>query len=263
MSLPACLPACLYVLTNKFIILKMVITANQVSALFHADNQMEILVATIVQLVQEGIEHPDGLWCFDKDSLKDVANNLRNIGGRIPHTYPNAQENATISTPPFVFVENSQKRMLEVCELVRFYETIERPITATNLLYRPVIRNFYLQWKALVDRKDGDVPEVPKVSKGLPIIKCTEAFKDFICRKLGIQLIPLIYTVIEHVVPVDTLPPLATYIPHSAIHGSVEEDLIARASHNHPLFKDDNAEVYYNLETDLRGTTYLASIKPF
>ena len=70
--------------------------------------------------------------------------------------------------------------MLKACELVRFYETIERPITATNLFYRPVISYFNLQWKALVDRKDGDVPEVPKVSKGIPIVKWTEAFKDFL-----------------------------------------------------------------------------------
>ena len=52
-------------------------------------------------------------------------------------------------------------------------------------------------------------------------------------------------------------------MPHSAIHGSVEKDLITRASHNHPLVKDENAEVYYDLETALRVTTYLASIKPF
>ena len=148
----------------------MVLTANQVRAFFHADNHMEIPVATIVQLVQEGIENPDDLQDFDKDSLKDVANNIRNLGGRITHPDPNAQANATISTPPFVFGAKSQKRMLEVCELVRFYETIKRPITATNLFYRPVISELNLQCKALVDRKDGDVPEVPKVSKGLPII---------------------------------------------------------------------------------------------
>ena len=81
----------------------MVLRANQVRAFFHADNQMEISVATIVQLVQEGIEHPEDLQDFDKDSLKDVANNLRNPGGRIPHRDPNAQENATISTPYVVF----------------------------------------------------------------------------------------------------------------------------------------------------------------
>ena len=89
-----------------------------------------------------------------------------------------------------------------------------------------------------------------------------EAFKDFLCRKLGIQLIMLIYTVIEHIVSVDSLPPLDIDMPHSAIHGSVEEELIARALQDNPLFKDDNAKVYYDLETALRGTNYLASIKP-
>ena len=141
MSLPECLPACLYVIFNQFIRPKIIITADQVRALFCADNQMTIPVATIVQLVQEGIEHLDDLQNFDKDSLKDVANNLRNTGGRIPHPDPNSQENETISTPPFVFGVNSQKRMLEACELVRFYDTIKRPITTTNLLHRPVIRN--------------------------------------------------------------------------------------------------------------------------
>ena len=81
----------------------MVLTANQVRTFFHADNQMAVPVATIVHLVQEGIEHPDDLHYFDKYSLKYVANNLRNHGGRIPHPDPNAQSNVIISTPPFVF----------------------------------------------------------------------------------------------------------------------------------------------------------------
>ena len=52
---------------------------------------MAIPVATIVQLVQERIEHPDDLQDFYKDSLKDIANNLRNPGGRIPHPDHNSQ----------------------------------------------------------------------------------------------------------------------------------------------------------------------------
>ena len=68
----------------------MVLTANQVRAFFHADNQMAIPVATIVQLIQEVIEHPEDLRYFDKNSLKYVAKNLRNPGGRITHPEPNA-----------------------------------------------------------------------------------------------------------------------------------------------------------------------------
>ena len=67
----------------------MVLTDNGVRLFFHADNHMAIPVATIVLLVQEGIEHPDELQDFDKESLKDVANNLINPGGRIPHPDPN------------------------------------------------------------------------------------------------------------------------------------------------------------------------------
>ena len=59
------------------------------------------------------------------------------------------------------------------------------------------------------------------------------------------------------------LPALAQHQPHSTEHGSVEAELIARASHNHALFRDDNASVYHYLEEATRTTVYAASIKPF
>ena len=43
----------------------------------------------------------------------------------------------------------------------------------------------------------------------------------------------------------------------------MESELIARASHTHALFRDDNSVVYYHLEEATRGTSYAASIKPF
>ena len=39
--------------------------------------------------------------------------------------------------------------------------------------------------------------------------------------------------------------------------------MIARASHTHAMFRDDNAAVYYALEEATRSTSYAASIKPF
>jgi hypothetical protein len=43
----------------------------------------------------------------------------------------------------------------------------------------------------------------------------------------------------------------------------VEAELIARSSHQHPLFRGDNANVYHYLEEATRSTSYAASIKPF
>ena len=76
-------------------------------------------------------------------------------------------------------------------------------------------------------------------------------------------MIPVAYITRENVnVPV-AAPPLANNRPHSTIHGSVEDELVARASHDHSLFRDDNSQVYYYLEEATRTTSYAASIKPY
>ena len=241
----------------------MVLTAGQISTFFTDSNHMHIPVATVAQLAHEGIDMPSDLEDFEKDSLKQVADNLRNPGGRVNNPDANAPRGSTIAKPPFVFGAKSQKRLLAACDIVRFYNTIGRDITPSSIRYNPVIRNFEQQWKALVNKKDDDPPETPKASKSLPIIKWTEAFTEYLSRKIGSRNIPLAYIIREDVVPPATVPPLATDKPHSMEHGSVEGDLVAMASHTHPLYRDDNAEVYYDLETALRATSYLASIKPY
>ena len=76
-------------------------------------------------------------------------------------------------------------------------------------------------------------------------------------------MIPLAYVIqIDPQVP-GNAPPLAAKQPHSTEHGSVEGELVARASHSHALFRDDNSVVHYHLEEATRGTSYAASIKPF
>ena len=222
----------------------MPLTNNQIFNFFTQVTQMAILNATIAQLAEEGIVTPDDLKDFDKDSLKQVADSMRNPGGRIPHPDAAAPEGSTVPRPPFIFGAKSQKRMLEASEIVRYYSTIGRPLTSTIIKYEPTIQNFTQQWKALEDRRDGEVPEVPKVTKSLPIIKWTEAFVDFLSRKIGVRKIPLIYTIRDLVTPAAVPPVLATDLPHSTDHGLVEGELIARASHEHPLYRDDNAQVY-------------------
>lgn len=127
----------------------------------------------------------------------------------------------------------------------------------------PAIKNFWQQWQALKDRKEEDDIEVPKISKNLSVIKWTEAFNDYLHRKVGARTIPLAYvTCMEANVPA-ACPATAHNMPHSAEFGSVEGDLVARASHAHPLYRDDNSQVYYDLEEATRGMSYAASIKPF
>ena len=241
----------------------MVLTAAQVRDFFENNGQMAIPHATVVQLENEGITTVDDLIDFDKDTLQQVADNLRRPGGRIPNPDPNAPPGSTIPQPPFTFGAKSQKRLLAACELVRFYTTIGRPLTAANMQWDPIIKNFSDQWKALEDRKSNDPPDVPKISKALPIIKWTEAFSDYLHRTIGSRVIPLAYVTRETIEVPAAVPTLAPNSPHSVQHGSVEADLIARASHTHALYREDNAKVYYYLEEATRGTSYAASIKPY
>ena len=76
-------------------------------------------------------------------------------------------------------------------------------------------------------------------------------------------MIPLAYVICEHANPPGTAPPHASSQPHLEEHGSVEMDIIMCASHDHALFRKDNAKVYFKLEEATRLTMYAALIKPY
>ena len=91
-----------------------------------------------------------------------------------------AAAGATIPTPAFVFGAKSQARLSVACDLVCNYKTTGHDLTAANMRWTQVSKNFDIQWKALKAQKDEDDPEVPKILRSLPIIKWTKAFQDFL-----------------------------------------------------------------------------------
>ena len=226
----------------------MVLTVAQITSFFQGAAQMAIPSATRTQLSVEGIKTVNDLLDFDKDSLDQVANNLRRPGG---------------GASPFVFGAKSHKRLLVATKLVKFYNTVGRTLSAENMQWNHVMRNFEEQWKALEDRKSEDAPDTPLISKDLPVIKWVEAFRDHLHRCIGSRCVPLAYVIRDDTDVPAVVPTLATNQPYSTEHGSIEFELIARADHGHGLFRDDNAQVYYKLEEATRGTQYAATIKPF
>ena len=240
----------------------MPLTAAQTTSFFEQDEQMGIPHDTVIQLQQEGITIVDDLIDFDKDTIEQIAANLRRPAGRVPDPNPNAAPGATIPTPSFVFGAKSQEQLVTAAQLLQYYEAVGRSTTLGNIQWTSVMKNFAEQWKALGDKKKADEPEVPKITKALPLIKWTEAFRDYLHRTIGVRTIPLAYLIC----PDDDVPPIGTIAagtPHSTQHGSIEDELIARASHTSPLYQEDNSGVYYKLEEATRATSYAASIKPY
>ena len=83
----------------------------------------------VVQLANEGIVMVEYLAEFYKNSLKQIDDNLRIPGGRIPDPTPGAAAGATIPMPPF----RSHTRLEVAGNLIRFYETIGRQCNPANL----------------------------------------------------------------------------------------------------------------------------------
>ena len=125
------------------------------------------------------------------------------------------------------------------------------------------MKNFSEQWKALEDKKGGDEPAVSLMTKALPIIKWTEAFRDYLHRVIGVRTTPLAYVIRPEAAVPAIGPQAASGTPHSAEHEAIETELIVRASHGHLLFREDNSTVYYKLEEATRATSYATLIKPY
>ena len=91
-----------------------------------------------------------------------------------------------------------------------------------------------------------------------------EAFLDTLHHCIGVRkYIPLAYIIREVATPSTTPYYLLTGFPHSEEAGSIQNELIERASHSHPNYKSDNGKLYSKLEEATHSTVYAASIKPF
>lgn len=243
----------------------MVFDAAQTASFFTDADQMALPQTTLLGLLDEGIQEPSDLGEFHDEDLKQVANNLRKPSGTIPN--PNyvagGTEPARVPRPSYVLGAKSFKRLKVAAAAVRYYETIGRELTPTNMHYENVLQDFGEQWKALEIKAKEDDPNVPHITKALPIVKWTESFEDFLHQVIGVRRIPLAYLVRGYTIPLANPPTLDTNKSYSASTGSVEMELISRATYDHSSFKEDNKKLYQFLEEATRTTQYSHSIRPF
>ena len=119
----------------------MPLTVAQTTAFFEQPTQMGIANSTMAQVRLEGITVVDDLADFNKDIIDQMAANLRRPAGRIPDPNPAAAPGAMISTVLYVFGAKSCNRLCHAAELVCFYNTVGRPLTALNMRWDGPIKN--------------------------------------------------------------------------------------------------------------------------
>ena len=79
-----------------------------------------------------------------------------------------------------MFGAKSLMILIVAAKLIKYYETVGGPLTASNIQWTNVVKNFDEQNKALEDKVKADEPDVRRISKALPVIKWTKAFKDYL-----------------------------------------------------------------------------------
>ena len=84
--------------------------ALQITTFFEGNDQMGIPHATTLQFQLGGISDIKDLSDFDKDSLKQLTDNLHHPSGCITNQYPVTVAGASIPMPSFVFGAKSQAR---------------------------------------------------------------------------------------------------------------------------------------------------------
>ena len=237
-------------------------TPAQLTSFWTDADQMNLSTRTRTALAEEGLTEPVDLAEFTKDGLTALFDNLRKPGKITTH--PDGQvatrNNAVIvDQEPFKVPAKSKMRLLIALEAVKYYQMVSRDVTAATMMW-PALKNFYEQWEALESRAKLDKPDVPKLNKGMPVPKWASNMEVFLRGIIGARTAPMAYLIRPEGAVATPAPALMPSQPHSAEHGSIEEELIARTSHNHALFRNDDGELYGLLQVALRGTPFESSI---
>jgi hypothetical protein len=97
----------------------------------HEEAQVGIPNETIVQIQTEGITNVQDVADFDRESLQQLADNLRKPGGRISDPNPNAAPGSYYPNPglrPWC-----HKRLFVATDLIKYCDATGRDYTAANL----------------------------------------------------------------------------------------------------------------------------------
>eukprot|EP00957_Ditylum_brightwellii_P066453 5044828-Ditylum_brightwellii.AAC.1 len=145
---------------------------TQTNTFFTSSKQMEVAKEMLAQLGKEGTEELEDLAEFGKEIWKQVAENLKRLGGGMknPDRKKDNENPATVPQTPYLFGARMQKRLLKASELTRYYKTVGRRLTVLNTVYETVIKSFTNQWAGLKGCKCQTKPVVPKITGELPIM---------------------------------------------------------------------------------------------
>ena len=228
----------------------------QTTAFFTEDDQIGLSIRSYNFILDEGFGTIESLYDMSDDVLQTIIENAR----RPPAIADPANANQQVAQLAFPFSATSIHRLKVAHRCIKYYALIGRTITPLNLTW-PILQIFHEHWQIIDEQKEKENAAGPKVGKDTQNLSYFEDhFEEWCDTNVGLQGAKYKYVIRAD--PTTPLP-LAVDQPFSAEYGSVEEELAAYCTHNHPRFKQDNATVFTILEKALRHTTFYSTLRPF
>ena len=168
----------------------------------------------------------------------------------------------TEKVAPMVCGALSVKKIKLSANIVRHYAGIGRPLTQENMKY-VILKDYDEHLKSVKAlKKDQDI-KLLHCGKTVVTLRWFEAAETFLSAFIDTRHCPLAYVVRDKAVPDPQRPPLLIDQCYSEEHHSIKDEMIAFLTHDHSLYKEDNAKLYELLEEALRGSAMDATIQPY
>ena len=214
--------------------------------------------AARLRLADEGINQVADPFHYDNEMLEQVIRNLRK-----PNGDDIAPDGAIVPTPPVALSALTVDRLKKFAKAIRWFADVSRSISLESLTVS-VVLILDKAIDSLKDKRKNDSSDVPKYDpKTMSLLLHHDLMVEFFAKKVGTRGDPLAYVLRSNAVPDPVPSPLLPNRPYSEDNGSVFSESIVRASHDHPLFSDDIAEVQEFLEEAYVGTHVHPTLKSF
>lgn len=246
--------------------------AAEIDGFFRNGPQMALPANVRARLAQEGLTTVLDFEDFKEEQLDAAYKNMRTAIPGIPGVAAQmdaagnkiaAAVPAIPAIPPVLVLAKCKLRLKVASTAYHYYILIGREPTAPNMNYTNVLKDFYIEYEAILQLAKGKKPDVPILHKNTTPLKWVDYFRDCLYRSYGVRKTPLLYVIRDSSqVPDELNDPLEAGKAYGA-SGSILDELISRLDHTDPLYKSGNALVYSMLEEATRSTIYASTVKPF
>ena len=238
----------------------MPLTSHMINSFFRDAHQMGLSARNQAQLAGEGITDLDDLADFDnKEAWAQIVENCK----RPPKIVDPNNANQPVAQEPFQLPAKYLMRLKVDTKAVKYFNSIDRPLTMNMMTWDNYLRNFKMEWEYLQEMKKGNNDSsLPIILKTLPIDKWFEAHKTYCTTYVGQSGCTLSWIYREES-DVPTAEALAPDQPYSAEHGLVDEEMVQRLARAGCQFKADKNTGLSHVVTATLGTIYAKTLSPF